>query len=115
MLAKLGFRLRPRHVIDLVLRAGPAGDLFGLRRGGLSLKKVARQPHGIVLDDQLATGVLEERVRHDGGRVRLDDPEAMSEIGRLASANGGSGDLPLSLIGMPELRSRHPWTHNAPR
>jgi len=114
MLAKLGFRLRPRHVIDLVLRAGPAGDLFGLRRGGLSLKKVARKPHGIVLDDQLATGVLEQRVRHDGGRVRLDDPEAVSEIGRLASANGGSADFPLRLIGMRELRSHNSWMHNAP-
>ena len=114
MLARLGFRLRPRHVIDLVLRAGPAGDLFGLRRGGLSLKKVARHPHGIVLDDQLATGVLKERVRHAGGRVRLDDPGAVSEIGRLASANGASADFPLRLIGMRELRSHNSWMHNAP-
>jgi formate dehydrogenase len=114
MLAKLGFRLRPRHVIDLVLRAGPAGDLFGLRRGGLSLKKVARHPHGIVLDDQIATGVIRQRVRHEGGRVRLDDPEAVGEIGRLGTSNGGSADFPLRLIGMRELRSHNSWMHNAP-
>jgi formate dehydrogenase len=114
MLAKLGFRLRPRQVIDLVLRSGPAGDLFGLRRRGLSLKKVARHPHGLVLDDQLATGVLERKVRHEGGRVRLDDPDAVGEISRLASANGAAPEFPLRLIGMRELRSHNSWMHNAP-
>jgi anaerobic selenocysteine-containing dehydrogenase len=114
MLAKLGLRLTPRQLIDLVLRTGPAGDLFGLRRRGLSLSKVARHPHGVVLDDQLATGVLDRKVRHEEGRVRLDDPEAMTEIGRLGSANGANADFPLRLIGMRELRSHNSWMHNAP-
>jgi anaerobic selenocysteine-containing dehydrogenase len=114
MLAKLGLRLTPRQVIDLVLRSGPAGDLFGLRRRGLSLSKVARHPHGIVLDDELATGVLERKVRHEQGRVRLDDREAMGEIGRLGSANGATAQFPLRLIGMRELRSHNSWMHNAP-
>jgi anaerobic selenocysteine-containing dehydrogenase len=114
MLAKLGVRMRPRQVVDLLLRLGPVGDLFGLRRKGWSLRKVARHPHGIVLDDQLATGVLEKKIRHADGRVRLDDPEAMAEIGRLASANGGGAGFPLRLIGMRELRSHNSWMHNAP-
>jgi formate dehydrogenase len=114
MLAKLGLRLSPRQVVDLVLRSGPAGDLFGLRRRGLSLSKVAKQPHGIVLDDQLATGVLERKVRHEEGRVRLNHHEAMSEIGRLRSANGATPEFPLRLIGMRELRSHNSWMHNAP-
>jgi anaerobic selenocysteine-containing dehydrogenase len=113
-LAKLGIRLTPRQLIDLVLRLGPAGDLFGLRRRGLNLRKVAAQPHGIVLDDELATGVLERKVRHTGGRVRLDDPEAMTEVGRLASSNGADPRFPLRLIGMRELRSHNSWMHNAP-
>jgi anaerobic selenocysteine-containing dehydrogenase len=113
-LARLGLRLRPRQVVDLVLRAGPAGDLFGLRRRGLSLKKVARHPHGLVLDDQIATGVLERKVRHEGGRVRLDDPDAVEEIRRLVSANGAAAEFPLRLIGMRELRSHNSWMHNAP-
>jgi anaerobic selenocysteine-containing dehydrogenase len=113
-LAKLGLRLSPRRLIDLLLRAGPAGDRFGLRRGGLSLKKVARHPHGIVLDDQLATGVLRRKVRHEDGRVRLDDPDAVSEIGRLVSSNGASAEFPLRLIGLRELRSHNSWMHNAP-
>jgi formate dehydrogenase len=114
MLAKLGLRLSPWQVIDIVLRTGPAGDLFGLRRRGLSLRKVARHPHGLVLDDQLATGVLERKVRHDDGRVRLDDPDAVGEIRRLASSNGAAAEFPLRLIGMRELRSHNSWMHNAP-
>ena len=37
------------RIVDLLLRAGRDGDLFGLRRGGLSLAKLARNPRGIVL------------------------------------------------------------------
>jgi formate dehydrogenase len=113
-MAKLGLRLSPRRLIDIVLRTGPAGDLFGLRRSGLSLRKVARHPHGIVLDDDLATGVLERKVRHPDKRVRLDDPEIGEEIRRLSSSNGSAPDFPLRLIGMRELRSHNSWMHNAP-
>ncbi len=113
-LAKLGLRLSPRRLIDLVLRTGPAGDLFGLRRSGLSLRKVARHPHGIVLGEDIATGVLDRKVRHDGSRVRLDDAAIGEEIGRLAGADGASRDFPLRLIGMRELRSHNSWMHNAP-
>jgi formate dehydrogenase len=113
-LARAGLRIKPWQLIDLLLRIGPKGDLFGLRRSGLSLKKVGRSPHGIVLDDHLATGVLHKKVRHASGRVRLDDPEIGSEITRLASLNGGSADFPLRLIGMRELRSHNSWMHNAP-
>ena len=35
--AGLGIKLSPRRLVDLLLRIGPKGDLFGLRRGGLSL------------------------------------------------------------------------------
>ncbi len=58
--------------------------------------------------------MLARKVRHDGGRVRLDDPEAVNEIGRLGSSNGAGADFPLRLIGMRELRSHNSWMHNAP-
>ena len=35
---------------------GPRGDRFGLRRGGLSVGKLRRNPHGVVLDEHLAAG-----------------------------------------------------------
>src|SRR5947209_5077066 len=48
-LGRLGLRVSPRRLIDLGLRLGPKGDLFGLRRGGLSLAKLRRNPHGLRL------------------------------------------------------------------
>jgi anaerobic selenocysteine-containing dehydrogenase len=113
-LARLGIRVTPRRLIDAILRLGPAGDRFGLRRSGLSLAKVARSPHGVVLSDHIATDVLEDRLRHRDRRVHVGDGEAMTEIDRLGSANGASPDFPLRLIGMRELRSHNSWMHNAP-
>jgi anaerobic selenocysteine-containing dehydrogenase len=112
-LARLGIRLSPRALIDLLLRTGPAGDRFGLRRSGLSLRKVERSPHGIVLDEQIATGVLERKLRHGDKRVHLADEAIVSELTRLESANGHNADYPLRLIGLRELRSHNSWMHNA--
>jgi len=36
LLGRVGMRLSPRRLVDLLLRSGPQGDLFGLRRDGLS-------------------------------------------------------------------------------
>jgi anaerobic selenocysteine-containing dehydrogenase len=107
-------RITPRRLIDAVLRLGPAGDRFGLRRSGLSLAKVARSPHGVVLDDHIATDVLKDRLRHPDKRVHVGDGVALAEVDRLASANGASPDFPLRLIGLRELRSHNSWMHNAP-
>jgi formate dehydrogenase len=113
-LARLGLRIKPRQLVDLLLRTGPVGDRFGLRRSGLSLAKVERHPHGIVLEDEIATGVLAKKVRHRDGRVHLDDPAIASELERLAGLNGDPREFPLKLIGMRELRSHNSWMHNAP-
>src|SRR3954462_5119511 len=37
---RMKLRLRPELLADLLLRTGPDGDLFGLRRGGLSVKRL---------------------------------------------------------------------------
>ncbi len=107
-------RVSPRRLIDAVLRTGPAGDWFGLKPSGLSLAKVARSPHGIVLGDHIATGVLGDRLRHRDRRVHIGDAEVLGEIDRLEGANGATGDYPLSLIGLRELRSHNSWMHNSP-
>jgi anaerobic selenocysteine-containing dehydrogenase len=88
--------------------------MFGLRRGGLSRAKLARKPHGVVLDERIPTGVLPKKLRHRDKRVHLNDAAITSELGRLASANGDSPEFPLKLIGMRELRSHNSWMHNAP-
>ena len=114
LLGRVGVKLSPRRLVDLLLRTGPKGDLFGLRRGGLSISKLERNPHGIVLADHLADDVLGKQIRHKDRKVRLATPEIREEVERLASANGHDPSFPLRLIGLRELRSHNSWMHNAP-
>jgi formate dehydrogenase len=113
-LGKLGLKLTPRRLLDLLLRTGPDGDRFGLRRGGTSLKKLASKPHGEVLGEYLRPGVLASEIRFDSGRVRLDPPQVLEELERLGAQNGHDPQFPLRLIGLLELRSHNSWMHNAP-
>jgi anaerobic selenocysteine-containing dehydrogenase len=113
-LGRVGVKFSPRRLVDLLLRTGPRGDLFGLRRGGLSIEKLERNPHGMVLAEHLAPGVLSGQIRHRDKRVRLDPPEIAAEARRLAAQNGHHPDFPLRLIGLRELRSHNSWMHNAP-
>jgi len=115
MLGRLpGMRPSPRRLADLLLRTGPKGDRYGLRRGGLSLAKIARKPHGIVLSEHIPTGVLRDKVRHRGKRLALAPDAIVGEVRRLASVNGADPDFPLRLIGLRELRSHNSWMHNSP-
>jgi formate dehydrogenase len=111
---KVGVRFSPRRLVDLLLRAGPKGDLFGLRRGGLSIAELERNPHGMVLAEHLSPDVMRKQIRHRDKRVRLDAPEIRSEVTRLRELNGHDPDFPLRLIGLRELRSHNSWMHNAP-
>ena len=95
-LARLGVRLSPDRMLDLLLRAGP-------RR--LSLGALKRRPHGLLLGEHHPTG----RLRNP---PRLAPPEIAAEIESLASAPPPDPSLPLRLIGMRELRSHNSWMHN---
>src|SRR5829696_1351353 len=112
--AKLGFRPSPQRLVDLLLRTGPNGDLFGARRGGLSLAKLREHPHGLLLGDEIETGVLRDKLRTKSSRVRLAPPEIVEEMTRAESADGDDPAYPLRLIGLRELRSHNSWMHNAP-
>ena len=114
LLARGRVRLSPRRLVDTLLRLGPEGDLFGLRRGGLSLGKLAKHPHGIVLDDEIPTGVLKGKIRHKDRRVSLAPAEIAGELRRMESANGADPAFPMRLIGLRELRSHNSWMHNSP-
>src|SRR6202035_4595769 len=111
-LAKLGIRFSPECLIDLLIRTGPKGDLFGLRRSGLSIAKLQRHPHGIVLAERQPVGVLRKKVFHQDKRVRLDPPEIAREVALLTTENGHDPAFPLRLIGLRELRSHNSWMHN---
>ena len=114
-LARLGIRVTPQRMLDLLVRTSSGGDLFGLRRGGLSIGMLRRDhPHGLILSDHMGTGVMHRKVQHDGGRVALGPAAIVDETARLQSANGHDPAFPMRLIGMRELRSHNSWMHNTP-
>jgi anaerobic selenocysteine-containing dehydrogenase len=115
-LARLGLRLRPRTMADLLLRFGKAGDLFGLRRTGWSWQKVRdHAPHGVVLHEYIPLEPLESYIRTPDKRIPLADPRIMSELARLESEGADVPDYPLRLIGMREMKSHNSWMHNTER
>src|SRR3954463_395721 len=77
----LRLRLKPRRLADLLLRTGPER---------LSLRRLRDKPHGIVLAEYPATGVLGQKIRHPDGRVHLDPPAILAELDRLAGADEGA-------------------------
>jgi formate dehydrogenase len=101
-------------MMGLLLRLGPYGDRFGLRRGGLNLRRLRAHPHGLVLADNAPTGVLHDVVRHPGGKVRLDPAQIGSEVRSLGGQAHTDPEFPLLLIGIREMRSQNSWMHNSP-
>lgn len=113
-LERRGLRLTPQKMMNALLRIGPYGDRFGLRRGGLNPQKLKDNPHGIVLAEHAPHGVLSDVVAHKGGKVCLNPAEIITEIARLGTAPSTSPQFPLSAIGIRELRSQNSWMHNSP-
>jgi formate dehydrogenase len=111
----LGHRATPAKVVDLLLRSGRDGDKFGLRRGGLNLAKLRAEPRGIVVADQVETGVARRRIKHRDRRVHLDDPRIAAELDRLLAGFESAAEFPLRMIGRREVRSHNSWMHNTPK
>lgn len=106
-LARLGLRPGPGLLSDGLLRTGPHGDLYGLRRRGprLSARKLRRHPHGVLVGDHDAGGRREAMVHHKDRRVRLGDSEVLSQLGRLVPPPLGTP----SLVGRRNLRAINSW------
>jgi len=115
LLGKLGWRPSPATLMDIALRLGPEGDLFGLRPRGLSRKKLFANPGGIKLMDQPPTGVLARRLHHADKRVHLAQPIMGPEMQRLIARSTIDPEYPLRIISLRELRSHNSWLHNIPK
>jgi anaerobic selenocysteine-containing dehydrogenase len=103
----------PTRMLDLLLRTGPWGDRFHDGNGGLSVAKVAAQPHGIDL------GPLEPRLpamlATESGRIELAHPLVVGDVERLRAALASRATQSgVVLIGRRHLRSNNSWMHNLP-
>ena len=113
-LGAFGVALSPRVMIDALIRMSQGGNRFGLRPGGLTLRRLTeRYPHGIVVAPHIRTGVLRDAVAYLSRRVRLVHPAIAAEVDKL-STRGCPDGYPLRMIGMREPRSENSWMHNSP-
>lgn len=115
-LAKIGVRPSPRFLVDTLIRLSSAGDLFGLRRSGISFKKlITRYPHGKVIAETIPSGVItKKKLKTKDRRIQLAPPEILEELVALADSAPPDG-YPLRGHGLREVRSHNSWMHNSQR
>ncbi|MCW5254567.1 molybdopterin dinucleotide binding domain-containing protein [Streptomyces sp. SHP 1-2] len=96
--------------LDLMLRLGPVGDLFGVRPGGLNLARLKEAPNGVDI------GPLRPRRREvvmtASGLVELCPPAITADLPRLAARMRDLDDGRLVLISRRQLKSVNSWSHN---
>jgi anaerobic selenocysteine-containing dehydrogenase len=98
------------RLLDAMIRTGPYGDWFGAKPDGLSLERLADNPHGVDL------GALQPRLpqalRTTTGQIELAPEPIAEDMARLvASLDRGTNDE-LVLVGRRHLRSNNSWMHN---
>jgi len=102
-------RKGPDRLLDLALRSGPHGDLFGLKPRGLNLDKVIAAPGGIDL------GPLQPRIpemlRTPSGRIELAPPACLADLQR-ARDRLAEPAPDMVIIGRRDVRSNNSWMHN---
>ncbi|MEV4347780.1 molybdopterin oxidoreductase family protein [Actinoplanes sp. NPDC049596] len=99
------------RLLDVAVRTGAYGDLFGVRPEGLTLKKLIASPHGIDLGPLQPR--LPEVLRTPSGTVELCPAPLAAESARLHAALSRQRE-DLVLVGRRHLRSNNSWMHNVP-
>ena len=108
VLRPLLLKAGPERQVDLALRSGP----HGLGRGGMSLDKLRKNPHGVDLGP--LEPQLPKRANTKGGAVRLAPRVFLDDLDRLRDRLGELADEgQLVLIGRRHLRSNNSWMHNS--
>jgi len=114
VLKALGSRKGPERLLDLALRGGPYGDMFGMKPDGLTLDKVqAASASGCGIDLGPLQPRVPELLRTPSGKIELAPPALMADLPR-AWADLDAVAPPLVVIGRRDVRSNNSWMHNLP-
>lgn len=97
-------------LLDHQIRVGAFGDALG--QDGLTLDRLKRAPHGILLESQSREERKRIGIKHADGKVHLWDDVVREELARLDGFRD-SGDL--RLFGRRHLASINSWMHNVER
>jgi len=106
----------PRRILAYGLRTGPYGAGWNPLSKGLTLARLARQPHGVDLGP--LQPCLPDRLATPGRRVQLAPEVLGKELARLPQRPGSwspPSDGQLLLIGRRDLRTNNSWMHNSRR
>jgi anaerobic selenocysteine-containing dehydrogenase len=101
----------PERQVDLALRTGPYGDMFGRKPDGINLAKVRKTEGGIDL------GPLQPRIpellRTPSGKIEMAPPMLLDDLQRVA-ADLARPVPELVIVGRRQVRSSNSWMHNLP-
>lgn len=115
MLKKMGAehfpkKRAPERLIALALGQGP----YSKRRGGLSLKKLKENPHGLYLGD--LAPLLIKRLKTKNGKITCTPALLTQDLKRVKKdLYDKASDRKLLLIGRRHIRSNNSWLHNSQR
>ncbi len=111
IMAKLDHPSPLMNLLDVLLRTGWQGDLFGAKPGGISLSKLAKHPHGVDLGPMVER--FPGRLKTESGRLELAPPQLVEDWQRVcARLDNPISDDQFLLIGRRHVRSNNSWMHN---
>ena len=106
----------PRRILAHGLRIGPYGAGWRPFSSGLTLGRLARQPHGVDLGP--LQPCLPERLATEDKRIKLVPEVLANDLQRLEATLPSweaARDGQLTLIGRRDLRTNNSWMHNSRR
>lgn len=103
----------PQRLLEVALRTGPYGDMFGMKPEGLTLAKVmaSNSVGGIDLGELQAR--IPEMLRTPSGKVELAPPALLADLARPATDLARAAP-DLVIIGRRDVRTNNSWMHNLP-
>ena len=103
----------PERLLDVALRTGPYGDLFGKNPGGLNLARVKASSAAGGMDLGPLQPRLPEILRTPSGKVELAPAPLLGDLQR-AAADLARPAPAMVLVGRRDTRSNNSWMHNLP-